>query len=230
VKPYAIADIASIIADTSRAAMLVSLLDGEARTATELARIAQIAPATASAHLRKLVLGGLIEVWPQGRHRYFRLASGDVGHALEGLGSLTPRPPARSLTPSAVSLRRARTCYQHLAGRIAVELAASLESRGCLVTTNARTFDVTQAGEIFFREAFGVEVVALRAASRPVARWCLDWTERRPHVGGALGRAMLARLVSIRWLRKAAGSRAVDVTTLGERELRRLGMRTVSAA
>lgn len=153
----------------------------------------------------------------QGRHRYYRIASADVAHAIEALGVIsTPVKGAASRKPDA--LRYARTCYDHLAGRLAVRLAAALESKGALVSGSGREYDLTGRGEEFFAK-WQIDVEKLRRTRRTFALRCADWTERRDHVAGALGAAIFQKLLEFRWIARERGNRIVRVTLVGRRRL-----------
>jgi DNA-binding transcriptional ArsR family regulator len=216
---YSIADVASLVGEPSRAAILLALLDGRALPAGELAREAGLSAPAASLHLAKLIEGGLLHVRKQGRHRLYRLASRDVASALEALGVIaTPAPPVRSLSPARAALRRARTCYDHLAGELAVGLAIRLEQEALILTRDELHFEVTEAGAAWFRDVLQLEVASL-PTRRVLARRCPDWTERRPHIAGALGAAMLERMLALRWLRKTSTPRLLQVTPHGDAQL-----------
>ncbi len=162
----------------------------------------------------------------EGRHRYYRLASREVAEALEALGAIaTAPPPARSLSPARSALRAARTCYDHLAGAVAVAFAQLLEHEGILRAADERTYTITGQGAAWLAEVLGIDVDALARGHRALARRCLDWTERRPHLAGALGAAVLERLVASRWIATNPGSRAVRITTRGQAGLASLGLR-----
>ena len=215
-----VAGVAALVADESRARMLDALLDGRALPATQLAAAARTSRPNASMHLTKLVGAGLLEVEQQGRHRYFRLASPRVATALEALAEIAPARPPRSLRDATIgdALSRARSCYDHLAGRLGVALTDALLANGVLV--NGREgFEVTPDGEARL-ETFGIGVEALRRRRRALARRCLDWSERRHHVGGALGAALLDRLLELEWIARRPNTRALDVTPAGEKHLR----------
>ena len=215
-----IAGVAALVADESRAPMLDALLDGRALPATQLAAAARTSRPNASMHLTKLVAAGLLEVEQQGRHRYFRLASPRVATALEALAEIAPARPPRSLRDAAVgdALSRARSCYDHLAGRLGVALTDALVANAVLVD-GFDGFDVTPYGEARL-ETFGISVDALRRKRRAFARRCLDWSERRHHVGGALGAALLDRLLELEWVERRAQTRALEVTPAGTAGLR----------
>jgi DNA-binding transcriptional ArsR family regulator len=221
---YSLADVAALIGEPTRAAMLLGLLDGRALTATELARLAaRSAPAT-RLHLAKLAQGGLVVVRKAGRHRYYRLASGEVAHALEALGVISIAAPRdRPPSPAGSALRAARTCYDHLAGVLAIELADRLERARIVRVEADDRYAVTRAGARWFSDALAIDVAAHTAQRRPLARRCLDWTERRPHLAGALGAAVLDQLVQRRWVARTPGSRALRITTHGAPAIARLG-------
>jgi DNA-binding transcriptional ArsR family regulator len=217
---YPIASVADLIGEPARAAMLVALLDGRALPAGELARLAGVSAQSASRHLSKMADGGLLGVRKTGRHRYYAIASPDVGHAIEALG-LIARQPSRStlaLSSEATAVRIARSCYDHLAGRVAIELTDYLEKTSILRTEGAREYKVERDGEAWFL-ALGIDVDALRRSRRAFALQCMDWTERRPHVAGALGAALLSRLISLGWLARRSGTRALRITHQGELQL-----------
>jgi DNA-binding transcriptional ArsR family regulator len=199
-----IAQVAALIGDPGRANMLIALLDGHALTASELALAAGVAAPTASGHLAKLIDARLLAVESQGRHRYFRLADPHVAEVLEGLMGLAQRTGAvhRRPGPREPALRAARVCYDHLAGARAVVLAQSLEARGLI--SWEPTAHVTAAGRDLFA-GLGVDLAALERGRRPLCRACLDWSERRAHLAGALGAAILIKTLEARWGRRGEG-------------------------
>lgn len=204
--------------------MLEALFDGRSWSANELASCAGVTPQTASVHLHKLVEGGLLRVDSQGRHRYFSLASTDVADALEALVILATH---RAVRPGLCSLQReplrqARTCYDHLAGRLGVSLVESLVNKRCL-DEGDDAYAITNDGRRFFSE-LGVDVEAARRRRRAFARKCMDWSEARCHLGGALGAALTDRLFDLDWLRQVPKSRAITITPNGRRNLRKLGL------
>ncbi|MEU8179565.1 winged helix-turn-helix domain-containing protein [Micromonospora sp. NPDC049044] len=215
----AMAELAGLLADGTRAGICLALLDGRAWTAGELARRAGVAPSTASDHLTRLVHGGLLVEERQGRHRYLRLAGPSVARLIEELAGHAPAAPtpSGSLRASVVSaaLAYARTCYDHLAGRLGVLMYDALVADGRLDRSSGLT--VTAAGWAWAGE-LGVPVTALRAARRPVVRDCLDWTERRPHLAGALGAALCGRFTDLGWITPGTG-RAVRLTPAGRTAL-----------
>jgi len=210
-----LAAVAALIADPSRAAMLDALTAGEAMTAGELARRAGVAPSTATEHLARLERGGLVRSERSGRSRHVRLAGPDVARALEALAAIAPlkRPAGLKAWQHGEALRAARSCYDHLAGVAGVALADALVARG-LVEPADRSFAITPAGAEELG-AFGLDVPAIHAARRATARACLDWSERRPHVAGALGAALLEELLRRRWLRRRPDVRALTLTPAG---------------
>ena len=211
-----VARVAGLLADPARVRMLDELLAGRALAAGELARHAGVTPPTASAHLRRLLDGGLLSVEAQGRHRYYRLAGPAVAEAMEALSLIAPPRPVRSLRQSqrAEALRFARTCYDHLAGVVGVALADALLRAGALRTAAGRDYDVTPEGEAALG-GLGVDVAELRRQRRAFARRCLDWTERAPHLSGALGAALLERLLDLGWLARGRVPRGLVLTDAG---------------
>jgi DNA-binding transcriptional ArsR family regulator len=226
---------AELIGHPARSAMLLALLDGRALPMSMLASEAGIAASTASEHLTKLTEGGLLRVRPQGRRRYFELASPDVADALEVLARLAPPHPVKSLRAGTRShaLRRARTCYDHLAGHLGVAVMGRLIDRGVLAGGDGRhnpsggdrdwlaspghdvDYRLTEAGRRMLRD-FGVRVAPTR---RRLVGYCVDWTEQRHHLGGALGAALLARLEELGWLDRddRGAPRALTITAAGDR-------------
>jgi DNA-binding transcriptional ArsR family regulator len=205
--------IASLLGDRARVAMLTALADGRALPASELAMIAETSRSTASEHLARLVGHGLLSIERCGRHAYYRVANNDVIAALEALSVIAPYRPPVSLRTSRqlAALSGARTCYDHVAGRLGVELAESLQDSG-LVQRGIAGFEV-DAGEWDRRAPLGVFCAPLCKGKRPLVRTCLDWSERRHHVAGALGAALAARLFELGWIRRQPlRSRALVVT------------------
>jgi DNA-binding transcriptional ArsR family regulator len=212
-----IAEVAFLIGDPARANMLSALKDDNSLTATELTHIAGVAPNTASGHLAKLVAAQLVLVERVGRHRHFRLVSEEIADVLEALESLGAKitPRYRTVAPSDSSLRFARSCYDHLAGHLGVQLTWSLVALGYLATTD-NGFALRNKGRSAFAK-FGINVDQMLTSRRRLARQCLDWSERRPHLGGALGASLLSRLYELGWLRRDKHTRAVFVTPGGRR-------------
>jgi DNA-binding transcriptional ArsR family regulator len=216
-----LARLAGAIAEPVRARMLCCLMDGHARTATELAVVAEVAASTASAHLSRLKEERLVESLAQGRHRYFRLADGAVAAALESLlvvagAPRTAQPAFEPNTPA--RLRSARTCYDHMAGTAGVALHDRLHAQGWLSGLQSGSYEVTSAGAIAL-ESLGLDVDAVRCSRRRFACPCLDWSERRPHLGGALGAACLQLALRRGWARQALDGRALTLTPKAEREM-----------
>jgi DNA-binding transcriptional ArsR family regulator len=218
-----VASVAALIGDPSRAAMLAALADGRALPAGELAAAAGLSLSGASAQLARLTQGGLLTMEREGRHRYYRLAGTQVAAALEGLALLAMTPSrARHRSPATEALRRARTCYDHLAGELGVALAEALEEHGLVKAGEGKRLEVTVAGDRWFSQALGIETARLIPGRHGVARRCLDWTERRHHVAGPLGAALLHRFRELGWVIQAAGSaRAVKLSRRGATGLSR---------
>lgn len=209
--------VARTIGEPSRVRMLALLMGGRALTAKELAHGASIDPATATAHLRRLLDDGLVDVAAQGRHKYFRLRGPDVAALVEQLMVVSGSdggPPA----PPSQPIRVARFCYDHLAGRLGTAITGALVSRG-VIAHHDGGFAVTEEGDAWFR-GLGVEVEPLRHARRAFARACLDWSERTDHLAGALGAALAERMVELGWIERVRRSRVVTITATGRRELR----------
>lgn len=219
--------VASLIIDRVRSMMLAALLDGRALPASELAHAAGVTPQTASAHLSKLLDGNLVAVEKEGRHRYYRLAGTDVAEALERLAAIKRQQPVHrpTLTPQARRLQYARCCYNHLAGQLGVAVAQGLQEHSFILSRPDKRFEVTSAGAEWFAD-IGLDVCALKAGRRDLARQCLDWTERRHHLAGPLGNALLRVFCDNDWLRRSKESRLVRITPTGKRALKHeLGIR-----
>ena len=210
-----IAEIARLIGEPARANILTALLDGRASTALELALAARVTPQTASAHLAKLVDGALLTVDRQGRHRYFRLATPAVARTLEGLMALAADGPPRNRRPARMppDMRRARTCYDHIAGEVGVAITDSLVGRG-LVLLEGEAGEVTNAGRAFFAK-HGIDIESATRSKRIFCRPCLDWSERRPHLGGRVGAAICTHCLDRGWLRRRRDSRTLDMSPEG---------------
>lgn len=222
-----LAETAALIGEPARTAMLVALMDGRSLTAGELAQVAGIAPPTATGHLSRLVEAGLLAVNAQGRHRYFRLGSAAVATMIEGMmgvaGLVEETRAGRPITtgPRSAALRRARVCYDHLAGEIAVGLADSLAAAGHIDLTHDGAA-MTKEG-IAFLGGLGLDLdgggIVRPAPPHRYCRPCMDWSERRPHIAGTVGRALLQLLLDRHWVRPVAGSREVMVTPAGAQAL-----------
>lgn len=213
-----LARIAAAIAEPARARMLCCLMDGHARTATELAAVGGVAASTASVHLARLHAQKLVESVAQGKHRYFRLGGSDVAAALEGLLVVAGagRSVFRPSTPN--RLRAARTCYDHMAGAAGVALHDQLHAQGWLSGLASGSYELTAEGALAL-ESLGLDVAAARAMRRRFACPCLDWSERRPHLGGALGAACLQLALRRGWARQALDGRALSLTPKAQREM-----------
>jgi DNA-binding transcriptional ArsR family regulator len=229
-----VAPVAALFADPGRARILSALTDGRALAASVLADEAGVAASTASEHLARLVEGGLLAVERSGRHRYYRLADDRVAAVLESLSLLAPAQPVRSLRQStrAAALRQARTCYDHLAGRLGVAVTEALLERRALERTDGvdgvgrASFDrlsapvpvhpyrLGPAADPVFA-GLGVDLDDVRAGRRPVLRFCVDWSEQRHHLAGALGAAVLTRFESAQWVRRLPSGRALELTPDG---------------
>src|SRR5262245_60629974 len=211
--------IAALIGNPANANMLMALMAGPALTATELAQEAGLVLSTVSGHLAKLENARLVAVERQGRHRYFRLADASVATALEGLIPLAARAGHTRIRtgPRDPELRRARSCYDHLAGDLAVRMFDRFTERRFLAR-RGDSLRVTPSGRRFFAGA-GIDIDALDTGRRPLCRSCLDWSERRAHLGGALGGAIFDRILALKWAEREAGTRAVRFSTSGERKM-----------
>ncbi|WP_424972704.1 ArsR/SmtB family transcription factor [Dinoroseobacter sp. S76] len=217
-----IAHIAALIGDPARANMLTALMSGKALTVSELAEEAGVTIQTASSHLAKLDDGGLLRPRKQGRHKYFSLASDEVAHVLEalmglaaGAGHLRKRPG-----PKDAELRQARVCYNHLAGDMGTQMFDSLMAQGHLVLEGEELI-LTASGAELVTE-FGIDLTQLRKARAPLCRECLDWSARRSHLAGSLGRAFLSRFEELSWAKRDPASRVVSFSPSGARDFNRL--------
>jgi DNA-binding transcriptional ArsR family regulator len=236
-----IAPVAALFADRTRARIVSTLADGRALPASVIAQESGVSASTASEHLGRLVSGGVLAVEQSGRHRYYRLAGPEVGAALEALAVIAPQPPVRSLREStrAAAMRRARTCYDHLAGRVGVAVTEALIDRSALVRTDglagarrgrrdrlsapvaAHPYELGPRAEPVFA-GLGVDLARLLdrpRSARPLLRFCVDWSEQRHHLAGALGAAVLTAFEDVGWLRRRPSGRAVDVSADGVRGL-----------
>jgi len=211
-----IAAVATLLADRARAAMLTVLLDGRPLAAGELARVAGVSAQTASAHLAKLLDGGLVTVIKQGRHRYYSLKGPEIAQVIEALSTISPPIKVNSLRQSrdAKRLHTARTCYDHLAGEAGVALFAALLDGGMIEPDTGELYEVTEKGDERFGR-LGIDVDELRKGRRRFAGHCLDWTERRPHLNGSLGATLTTRLIELEWFERGSTRRALTVTEVG---------------
>jgi DNA-binding transcriptional ArsR family regulator len=220
----AVSRIAAAIGEPARARMLYCLMDGHARTSTELAVVAEVSPSTASVHLSRLKTERLVKVLVQGKHRFYSLEGPNVASALEGLSVLAGGSRDKFVPSTPSRLRAARTCYDHMAGTVGVALHDRFKALGWLSAgltggDDANdTYGLTLAGAQAF-EALGVDLEAARTLRRRFAYACLDWSERRPHIGGALGAALLKVALKRKWVTQDLDSRTLGVTSLGRREM-----------
>ena len=215
---FPLASTAALIADPARAAMLSALLDARPRSAGELARVANVSAQSASMHLSQLLTGGFLQTARQGRHRCYRIASRHIALAIEALGAIS-MPLSFKPASKDRDLCYARTCYDHLAGELGVQLTEALE-RKCIVRPYAdREYEVTRDGERFLA-GWQIDASSLRTSRRTFARRCLDWTERRYHVAGALGAAICEKLLERGWILREKNTRIVHLSLTGRRELR----------
>jgi DNA-binding transcriptional ArsR family regulator len=216
----AVSSIAAAIGEAARARMLFCLMDGHARTSTELAVVAQVSPSTASVHLQRLKTASLVKVLVQGKHRYYSLDGEDVANVLEGLSVLAGGSHEKFVPNTPNRLCAARTCYDHIAGRVGVSLHDRFHTLNLLsaVSKDDSAYEVTPVGVRTFAD-LGIDIEATRALRRRFACACLDWSERRPHVGGALGAALLKIALKKKWVTQDLDSRALTVTGFGRREM-----------
>jgi DNA-binding transcriptional ArsR family regulator len=214
-----IAEVAALVGDPARASILCALLGGRALTATELAHAAGVSPQTTSGHLGKLHAARLVALMKQGRHHYYRLAGPQVGQMLEGIMNVALQGPPRYQPRTRLddAMRHARTCYDHFAGTLGVGLADRMIEREWVVLGD-EAGEVTSAGVKFF-STLGVDLPAARSRRRVFCRPCLDWTERRPHIGGAVGAALAQRCFDLKWVERIRDSRALRITPAGRRGL-----------
>jgi DNA-binding transcriptional ArsR family regulator len=221
----AVSRIAAAIGEPARARMLFCLMDNHARTSTELAALADVSPSTASAHLNRLRTERLVKVLVQGKHRYYSLEGADVAGVLEQLSVLAGGSRDRFVPGTPDGLRSARTCYDHMAGALGVLLHDRFLALGWLSTAGDDSYELTPNGTKAF-EALGVDVKGARALRRRFAYACVDWSERRSHIGGAMGSALLKLALNKRWVTQDLDSRRLSVTNLGRREMpSRFGVR-----
>ncbi len=216
-----LSEIAQAIGEPARTRILLSLLDGHARTSTELAALAEVGPSTASAHLNRLMQSRLIRVEAAGRHRYYSLRGPEVARVLETLSVLAARTTEKFLPSTPEPLRRARTCYDHMAGTLAVVLHERFVQEGWIVSDpirGANAYEVSETGAKML-DQLDIDLAEVRGIRRRFAYACLDWSERRPHIAGALGAALLHRFLAKRWVVRDVSCRALRVTRLGEREI-----------
>ena len=214
-----LAHLSAQLADPARAAMVMSLMDGSSRSAGELGLTANVSPSSASGHLSKLVNSRILTPTKQGRQKYYRIATAAVAHAVEALQIIaSPGQALRQIGRSQLNpFAFARTCYDHLAGKLGVEVTAALQRQN-IIRPSGKGYEVTDSGSEWLDE-FGIDWRKLKLEKRLFAIQCLDFTERRPHLSGALGAAMLARMIELDWIAKTLVPRSVRLTTKGRAEL-----------
>jgi DNA-binding transcriptional ArsR family regulator len=217
-----VASVAALIAEPARAAMLMALLDGRRLAAGELAERGGVSAQAASAHLGKLVAAGMLAVEPAGRQRLYHIARPELGDLMERLAALAPAPKivALSQNNAAAHLRHARSCYDHLAGKLGVAVTESLVARRALVAEGSDGYRLTPLGRRML-EALGIEIDGAERTRRSFARQCIDWSERRPHLAGALGAAVRERFLARGWVTPSPSSRALQLTRAGTEALAR---------
>lgn len=221
-----ISKIARAMSEPARVRILYSLLDGSARTSTELSVVAEVSPSTTSAHLNRLKTERLVQALTQGKHRYYSLSTADVARALEALSLVAGSSRSQFIPSTPTRLIAARTCYDHLAGKLGVALHSRFKELGWLNSgSSKKSCEVSADGEKGFTN-LGIDVATTRASRRRFAYECLDWSERRPHLAGALGAALLSVSLKRKWVSQDLDSRALNITDYGKRELaNRLGVR-----
>jgi DNA-binding transcriptional ArsR family regulator len=213
--------VAALVGEPARAVMLWSLLEGRAKPASELAFHANVSAQSASGHLAKLLGAGLLTVERRGRHRFYKLANAEVATAVESIAALVPRDHVPRLPSGQTAvLRYARSCYDHLAGRVGVQITDALQRKRWLVPEE-KAYVVTPSGRRGFA-TIGIDLAAIQAPRRALARQCLDWSERRPHLAGVIGAELLKRFLAARWVARVRDSRVLRVTSEGRRELNAL--------
>lgn len=212
-----VAMIASLVSEPSRAAILTALLDGRFHTASELAHMAGIKPQTASFHLAKMTEAQVVSVEKQGRHRYYGIQDPEVAQVMESLLSIAPPVPIKSFKQASENeaIRLARTCYDHVAGHLGVQIMSFFMQKGIL-SEDQDGLHITQQGEIFFAD-FQINLKNTRQKRRSFSHKCLDWSERRHHLAGALGSALLDRLFELHWVEHLPTTRAIRITAEGKR-------------
>lgn len=211
--------IALLIGEPARATMLWKILDGRMHTATELAIAADLSAQNASMHLAKLVKAGLLSVVKQGRLKYYQFANPDVAYVLEAIANLVPRDnliPQDDVSNSS-RIKYCRTCYDHLAGKVGVAITDKLLSRK-IIEANHQDFTISNSGIKWF-DRLEISIPELTAGKRVLARKCLDWSEKRPHISGAVGAALASRLFELKWLQRVKNSRIVSITPLGQKKI-----------
>ncbi len=212
-----ISRISTIIGDPVRSVILWTLLDNRAYTAIELANVVETSPQNISIHLSKLVNADLLTVESQGRHKYYKLLNPEIAGVIEGIANLVPKERQKKVTDNNSGIKYCRTCYDHLAGKIGVEVTAKLIDKKYIVLDN-KSFLVTDEGKTFF-EDLGIDLEALKKQKRIFAKPCLDWSERKHHFSGSLAAALLNKMFEMDWIRRIDNSRAVSITANGQKVL-----------
>jgi len=212
-----ISRISTIIGDPVRSVILWTLLDNRAYTAIELANVVETSPQNISIHLSKLVNADLLTVESQGRHKYYKLLNHEIAGVIEGIANLVPKERQKKITDNNSGIKYCRTCYDHLAGKIGVEITAKLIDKKYIVLDN-KFFLVTDEGKTFF-EDLGIDLEALKKQKRIFAKPCLDWSERKHHFSGSLAAALLNKMFEMDWIRRIDNSRAVSITANGQKVL-----------
>lgn len=212
-----ISRISTIIGDPVRSVILWTLLDNRAYTAIELANVVETSPQNISIHLSKLVNADLLTVESQGRHKYYKLLNPEIAGVIEGIANLVPKERQKNVTDNNSGIKYCRTCYDHLAGKIGVEITAKLIDEKYIVLDN-KAFLVTEEGKNFFNN-LGIDLEALKKQKRIFAKPCLDWSERKHHFSGSLAAALLNKMFEMDWIRRIDNSRAVSITANGQKAL-----------
>ncbi|ABQ05970.1 ArsR/SmtB family transcription factor [Flavobacterium johnsoniae] len=212
-----ISRISTIIGDPVRSVILWTLLDNRAYTAIELANVVETSPQNISIHLSKLVNADLLTVESQGRHKYYKLLNPEIAGVIEGIANLVPKERQKNVTDNNSGIKYCRTCYDHLAGKIGVEITAKLIDKKYIVLDN-KAFLVTEEGKNFFNN-LGIDLEALKKQKRIFAKPCLDWSERKHHLSGSLAAALLNKMFEMDWIRRIDNSRAVSITANGQKAL-----------
>lgn len=218
--PDELREVAAVLGENARIAMLWSLLGGEERPAGELAFIANVSAQSASVHLAKLVDAGMISYSENGRNRFYRIATPDVAHAVESIAVLMPSAVRELRSPMlpVPEMRTARTCYDHLAGVISVNMAQAMQDKG-LISPREKDFTITNKGNDWLKQQLNIDVADLRQTRRATARQCLDWSERRFHIAGALGASLLTEMKRRKWIAEGNEKRVIRLTLTGRRKL-----------
>lgn len=211
-----ISQISALIGNPMRSVILWTLLDNRAYTAIELSNIVETSAQNISIHLSKLVNAELLSVESQGRHKYYKISNQEVASVIEGIANLIPKDKHRKIFNNNSNIKYCRTCYDHLAGKIGVEITEKFLSEN-YIKLEDKTFIITPKGETFFKD-FGINLLELKKQRRTFAKPCLDWSERKHHLSGSLATAVLNKMLELDWIRKIANSRAIMITSKGKKE------------